>query len=195
MICGLIATTLPFGRSAAPQEPATLGSAAPFVGLALLQGAISYVGGRLSASALGDPVISDVQSWFKNAIAELEAFVSAELRRQLDQRAMEQMRADLPGINTNLCQYSSLRASNRPRNKYLLERCDMTTASLLPLSLYYDQALFVTTIATYRLFTPPRIFRLSGASPRAQQGPLAATCFWRWLIRQHFPRACAQGTQ
>ncbi|WP_128931939.1 hypothetical protein [Bradyrhizobium zhanjiangense] len=97
MICGLMATTLPFSRSAAAQEPVTLGSAAAFVGLALLQGAISYVGGRLLASALGDPVISDVQSWLKNAIAELEAFVSAELRRQLDERVIEQMSRGLAG--------------------------------------------------------------------------------------------------
>ncbi|BBZ91326.1 hypothetical protein BRDID11004_75460 [Bradyrhizobium diazoefficiens] len=161
MICGLIATTLPFSRSAAAQEPVTLGSAAAFVGLALLQGAISYVGGRLLASALGDPVISDAQSWLKNAIAELEAFVSAELRRQLDERVMEQMRADLQGINTNLYQYSSLRASNRLRNKYLLETCDTTTASLVPLSLNYDQALFVTTTAmAYRLFTLYALYEL-----------------------------------
>jgi hypothetical protein len=53
--------------------------AAAFVGLALLEGAISYVGGQAMASAMGGPTITDIRAWIAEAVAELEAFVSAEL--------------------------------------------------------------------------------------------------------------------
>jgi hypothetical protein len=161
VICGMLACASPLNRSATAQEPITLGTVAAFVGLALLQGAISYVGGQLLSSALGDPKISDVRAWIQNAVAELEAFVSAELRRQLDERVMEQMRADLQGITTDIYQYASLRPSSRQRNKYLLETSDTETARLVPLSLNYDQALFITTTAmAYRLFTLYSLYQL-----------------------------------
>jgi hypothetical protein len=113
------------------------------------------------ASALGDPRISDVRAWIQNAVAELEAFVSAELKRQLDEKTMEQMRAELQGITTDIYQYASLEPANRERNKYLLETCDTQSASLVPLSLNYDQALFVTTTAmAYRLFTLFALYEL-----------------------------------
>jgi hypothetical protein len=137
-----------------------LAAVAAYVGLKLLDGAISYIGGQLMSHALGDPTITDVRAWIQNAVAEIEAFVSAELRRQLDERVLEQMRADLEGINTNLYHYASLESPNQT-NRYLLEICDTTTARLMPLSLNYDQALFVTTTAmAYRLFTLCGLYEL-----------------------------------
>ena len=59
-------------------------------------------------------------SWIQNAVAELKAFVSEELRRQLDERVIEQLQADLQGVIINLHQYASLRSSSRQRNKYLI---------------------------------------------------------------------------
>ena len=150
-------------RAALAAEPITLASAAAFVGLALLEGAIGYVGGRLMASALGDPSISDIRAWIEHAVAELKAFVSAELRRQLDQRVMEQMRADLQGIMINIYQYASLDPANRQANRYLVETCDTATARLVALSFNYDQALFITTTAVaYRLFTLHALYELDG---------------------------------
>ncbi|MES5482101.1 hypothetical protein QMZ05_05030 [Bradyrhizobium sp. INPA03-11B] len=138
-----------------------LAAVAAFVGMALLQGAISYVGGQMMSNALGDPTITDVKTWIENAVAEIEAFVSAELRRQLDEKVLEQMRANLQGIVTDIYQYASLDPSNRKQNRYLLETCDTTTAALVPLSLNYDQALFVTTTAmAYRLFNLYALYEL-----------------------------------
>jgi hypothetical protein len=53
---------------------------------------------------------------------------------QLDAKVMEQMRADLQGIMTDLYQYASLVPSNRKTNRYLLETSDTVTARLVPLS-------------------------------------------------------------
>jgi hypothetical protein len=126
---------------------------AALVGFWLLQGAISYVGGQLMASALGGARISDVQTWIAEAVAELEAFVSAELRRQLTELILNQMRADLDGIIQNLTEYSRLRKRDQATNRFLLESSDTKTASLVPLSLDYDQALFISFSAVaYRFF-------------------------------------------
>ena len=128
--------------------------AAIFVGLALLRGAISYVGGQLMASALGGARITDVRTWIAEAVAELEAFVSAELRRQLTELVLNQMRADLEGVIQNVTEYSRLQPANLASNRFLLESCDTRTASLVPLSLNYDQALFISFSAmAYRFFT------------------------------------------
>src|ERR1700730_12836130 len=101
-----------------------LAAVAAFVGMALLQGAISYVGGQVMSKALGDPAITDVRAWIQNAVAEIEAFVSAELKRQLDEKIMEQMRTNLQGVVTDIYQYASLDPVNREKNRYLLETCD-----------------------------------------------------------------------
>ena len=149
---GLLASTLP--RPVSAQEPVSTLAAVSFVGIALLQGAISYVGGQLAAAALGSATISDVQAWIHAAVAEIEAFVSAELRRQLDEKVIEQIRADLQGVITNLNEYASLMPKNLKQNRYLIHDSDTMTSRLLPLSLNYDQAFFISTaIMAYRLFT------------------------------------------
>src|SRR5229473_63312 len=95
-----------------------LAAVAAYVGLKLLDGAISYVGGQLMSHALGDPTITDVRAWIQNAVAEIEAFVSAELKRQLDEKTLQQMRAGLEGINTDLYHYAKLGNPDQT-NKYL----------------------------------------------------------------------------
>jgi uncharacterized membrane protein YgcG len=136
-------------------------AAAAWVGLALLYGAISYVGGRLMQSALGGAVLGDVKTWIEEAVAELEAFVSAELRKQLTDMVVNQMQADLEGIVQNITEYASLKPQNQLANKFLLEYCDTKTAELVPLSLDYDQAISVTTAAmAYRLFALYGLYEL-----------------------------------
>ena len=70
---GIAATALSTGRfDIARAEPLTIGAVASFVGLALLQGAIAYVGGELMASVLGAARITDVRTWIREAVAELD---------------------------------------------------------------------------------------------------------------------------
>jgi len=145
----------------ASAEPVTLAVVAGFVALELLKGAIGYAGGKLLASALGDPSITDVQVWIRTAVAELEAFVSAELKRQLDAKVLEQLQANLAAVNTHLYQYSHLSDDGKKKNKYLLEASDVATASLLPLAQNYDQALFIaTTGIALRLYTIFALYEL-----------------------------------
>jgi hypothetical protein len=165
-VLGALALGLPtYGSAVARADPVTVAGAASFVGLALLQGAVSYVGGKALASALGDPTISDVHTWIQNAVAELKAFVSAELQLRLDELVLEQMRADLQGTITNLYQYASLDPENRSSNRFLIEAATVSTARLLPLSMNYDQAIFITTTTmAYRLIALQALFELDNDS-------------------------------
>lgn len=164
VVMGSVATILlrlvPF-----PAQAQGLGAAAAWVGMKLLEGALNYAGGKLLAAALGDPTISDVRTWIQSAVAELEIFVSVELKRQLDGKSMEEMRADLQGVITNLHEYASLKPENREANRFLIENSNTATARLVPLSLNYDQAFFVTTAAVaYRLFALYALYQLDGDS-------------------------------
>jgi hypothetical protein len=135
--------------------------AAAWVGEKLLEGAIAYVGGRILGSALGGVSISDVEAWIHAAVADLEAFVSAELRRQLDAKVMEQIRAEVSGMRTDMQQFASLDHRHRSGGKFLLERVDTQTAELIPLALNYQQALFIGFAAmAYRLYALTALFRL-----------------------------------
>jgi hypothetical protein len=145
-------------------EPITLGVAAAFVGIALLQGAISYVGGVLMAKALGTARIEDVKEWIGEAVSELEAFVSAEVRRQLDEKVLQKLRSDLQGVITNLDHYARLGEAEQRDNKYLISTSDTTTSSLIALSLNYDQAIFISTATmAYRLFILQALYKLDRA--------------------------------
>ena len=162
-VCGLIALAIAFHkpRFVRAQDPLTFGSVAAFVGLALLEGAIAYVGGKLMAKALGEPSIRDVRVWIDNAVADLKEFVSDELRRQLIQQSVQEMVTDLTAINTNLYHYASLSKQNRERNRFLLENSAESTARLVPHSLKFDQAYFVGTAAlAYRLITLNALYDL-----------------------------------
>jgi hypothetical protein len=143
------------------QEPVTTTIGGAFVALALLQGAISYVGGKLMSSIMGDASIDDVKGWIQAAVAELERFVSAELKRQLDSKVIESMRADLSGVIENLREYSSITPANERMNAFLVQAADTKTASLLALALNYDQAIFISaSVMAYRLIALYALFKL-----------------------------------
>ena len=132
-----------------------------FVGLALLNGALSFVGGQLLRNALGYPSISDVRIWIRHAVAELKAFVSEELQRQLDDLELRDMENELQGILNNLHQYAELSSENQKSNRFLLDYVAISTARLVPRSLRFDQAYFVATTAiAYRLFILHALFTL-----------------------------------
>ena len=134
---------------------------AGFVGLGLLNGALSFVGGETLRQALGYPAISDVRIWIRHAVAELKAFVSSELQRQLDDIELRDMENDLQGILNNLYQYAELSSENQKSNRFLLDYVTISTAHLVPRSLRFDQAYFVTTTAiAYRLFVLQTLFVL-----------------------------------
>lgn len=157
------------GRFSAAQADPTLGAIAGTVALWLAQGAFEYVGGKIMANALGDAQISDVRTWIREAVAELEAFVSVELKRQLDAKVIEYMQDCLQGIKDNLYNYSSITDNNgQKERKYYLIYCDTTTAQLVHTALHYDQAIFIATATmAYRFFTLYALYNLD-----SEPGPI-----------------------
>ena len=154
VLAGLLATPLslsviPLARS----EPLTLGAASAYVGLKLLDGAISYVGGLALARALGQPTISDVRLWIRAAVDEIKEFVSEELRRSLTANSIEEMRIDMLGIRENFYHYAHLSPKNKRDYKFLLEHSSVHTSRLVHGAVQHDPAFFITTTAVaYRLF-------------------------------------------
>ena len=159
---GIVFVRTPIMAVAQP-DPLSAGAIAAFVGLALIQGAISYVGGKIMSQIMGDPSITDVHGWIEEAVGELESFVSAELQKDLDEKVIEQMRANLQGTITNLTHYAdlSLRDQKKDRWLYLVQDADEATSVLLPLSMNYDQAIFISTVAMgYRLIALQALFKV-----------------------------------
>lgn len=159
LLLGLLALTipLPISRISRAAAQITFG----LVGLWLLQGAVAYVGGKVLGKILGDPTIRDVRVWILAAVDELKNFVSSELKIQLDKQVLNKMQSDLEGINENLYHYASLSKENQITNRYLLEHSDTFTASLVPLSLRFDQSFFVATVAiAYRLMVLNSLYLL-----------------------------------
>lgn len=142
-------------------EPITASGVAAYVGLKLLDGAISYAGGEALRKALGRPTLSDVELWIRAAVDELKTFVSEELRRSLKESAVDEIRSELLGTRDNLYHYASLSVDNRGEYKYLIEDSGTRTARLLQRSLQYDQAYFVTTAAmAFRLFVLYTLYKI-----------------------------------
>ena len=134
-------------------EPLTLGAVAAYVGLKLLDGAISYVGGRALAEALGHPTISDVRLWIRAAVDELKEFITEELRRSLTANSIDEMRTEMLGIRENFYHYASLSPENKRNYRFLLEDSSVHTSRLVHGAVQHDQAFFITTTAVaYRLF-------------------------------------------
>ena len=126
---------------------------AGFVGLELLRGALAFVGGKALNNALGYASISDVRMWTRQAVAELKAFVSEELQRQLEDLVLRKMEAELAETLIHIEQYAELSKETQASNKFLLEKVSTLTAGLVPRSLQFDQAYFVATTAiAYRFF-------------------------------------------
>ena len=122
---------------------------AGLVGRELLKGALAFVGGEALRNALGYASIVDVRMWIRQAVAELKAFVSEEL----NDLVLREMEAELAGILINIDQYANLSTKAQKTNRFLLEEVSTSTARLVPRSLQFDQAYFVTTTAiAYRFF-------------------------------------------
>ena len=130
---------------------------AAWVAEELLKGAINYVGGQLMARALGGAVLTDVRTWIREAVAELEAFFVAKL----DEKVLERIRAELEGTIENLNEYSHLQPRNLSKNRFLIEHADILTASLVPLTLNYNQAVFIAYSAmAYRFVALTALYKL-----------------------------------
>ena len=126
---------------------------AGLVGRELLKGALAFVGGEALRNALGYASIVDVRMWMRQEVAELKAFVSEEVQRKLDDLVLRDMEAELTGILINIDQYADLSKKAQKTDRFLLEEVATSTARLVPRSLQFDQAYFVTTTAiAYRFF-------------------------------------------
>lgn len=157
ILAGIVALPmfLSLPRSVRAAEPFTMA----WVGIKLTEGAIAFVGGELLRIALGEPSISDVKKWIEHAVRELKEFVAEQLRRQ----TLAQIDADLSGVIYNVHHYAALTDENQQKNVYLLEHAVNTTSSLVPQSLRFEEAYFVTTVAlAYRLFAVYGLYRLDG---------------------------------
>ncbi len=140
--------------------------AASYVGEKLLGGAIGYAGGLILSKALGEVTLLDVKKWIDGAVAELERFISDELRRKFYEQAEQNMTADLRMVEESLGQYASLTAG-QSGSKYLLENSDTSSARLVPYSAQFDQAIFITSAAmAYRLLTLYSLYKLDHDSGR-----------------------------
>src|SRR5262249_21944201 len=106
----------------------------------LIEGAISYVGGAALKSAIGGATISDVHTWIREAVAELEQFITSKL----DQLVMEKMEAELEQTKQNIREYASLPSGKLRINRYLIENADTHSWELVSLSLNYRQAYAVS---------------------------------------------------
>jgi hypothetical protein len=57
----------------------------------MAEGALNWMGSNAAQHWLGVPQIIDTRSWIENAVQELEKFISADLKRQLDEHDLTQM--------------------------------------------------------------------------------------------------------
>jgi hypothetical protein len=134
---------------------------AGFVAVALLEGAISYLGGKLMASALGEATITDVHTWIRQAVLELEAFVSAKI----DELVLQQMDAELEQLKQNILEYAGLPASKLKVNRNLIDNADTHSVALAKLALNHDAAFFISTASmAYLFFARTALFRGDGAA-------------------------------
>lgn len=142
-------------------EPLTAGAAAALVAQKLLEGALQYAGGQILAHALGAATITDVRTWIIAAVAQIQAFVSEELRKQLSQLVLDEMGADLQGVVSHINQYAALLPDNQAKNRAILESVNNTTASAIPRASKYDQASpIIAGLMAYRLIARNGLYQL-----------------------------------
>lgn len=176
LLTGLAVTPLSLtGLRAFSAEPFSWSAAAAYVGLKLLDGAISYVGGKLLASALGDPTISDVRLWIDDAVKEIKAFVSAELQRQLTDIEIKELAGELNGLRDNLYHYASLSEDSRGKNRFLIEHAATHSVELVNRALEFEEAYFIATTAlAYRYFVVQALYEIDKSEGHANQGHIVA---------------------
>jgi hypothetical protein len=144
-----------------------------YVGKELLNGVIQGVGQQLLQGILGGVKTIDVRTWVREAVAQIEEFVSEELRHQLTELVMKQMNADLQGVSLNASQYDGLLPEHRLGRKTLLEEINHDTGPLVSLALAYPQALFIAFPAiAYRFYALLALYDLDNdKGPILQEKP------------------------
>lgn len=111
------------------------------------------------ANALGQVKITDVRTWIAEAVAQIQAFVREELRRQLTQLVLDEMEADLQGVISHVNQYASLLPENQALNRAILESVNNTTATAIPRVSKFDQASpIIAGFMAYRLIARNGLF-------------------------------------
>lgn len=113
------------------------------------------------ANALGSAKIVDVRTWIMEAVAQIQAFVHEELRKQLSKLVIDQMEAELQACISHANQYAALSRVNQAKNRALLEHINNTTASAIPRVRQFDQATPVLAgLMAYRLIARNGLYEL-----------------------------------
>ena len=105
----------------------------------LAEGALQYLGGKLMATILGDPSISDLDDLIKNAVIQIEAFIPVALQQALAQNDLNTLNANLSGLLTDLNQYAGYTThQEKLTNRYLVTHAIEFTSSAIPLAAQYN---------------------------------------------------------
>ncbi len=141
------------GVSAARAQADPITFAAAEVGIALFNSAISRISDQLMGGIFGSGTGSDqnldqIHTWIQNAVADLERFVTAELKAEFYAQTQVQFDAEMAKVLEALRLFpTNLAAAKQGLNVDFLHIAIITASGLVEQSLHYPQAIFVTTRA------------------------------------------------
>jgi len=125
----------------------------------LLDQATTYAGGAAMASAFHETSIEDAKAWIDDGVKTIEGSI-AGLNARIQADLLNQMRADLDTVKSQLHEYAALSEQSRARSKPTLDNCDFCAGRLLSLSLNYPQAFWISVAATaYKLSSRFALFQ------------------------------------
>jgi hypothetical protein len=130
---------------------------ATWLAAAVLEAGLKWATGTALDAAMGGFTLNDVHTWIRQAVAEIEAFVSAKL----DEKVLEQIRSHVEAMRDLMNQYASLKPKKRFAGKFLLKHVDTTSAELLHLTFNYPQAMAIGFVALgYRMLAVTSLYKL-----------------------------------
>ncbi len=148
-----------------PQVPVVLLTVGLDLGEALYKKGIDYASGTLLQNIFKESKPVDAQEFMSEAVKGIESKI-AGLEAKIDQQNLDRMQSDLHGISSTFAEYVTP-LDQGEGDKSLLDYCDTTSATLLSLSMRYEQAFFLSTaVLAYRLLTRFALFQLARSSGR-----------------------------
>jgi hypothetical protein len=118
-------------------EPKALFFPWVFIAQGIATGALSYVGGRILASVMGEPSLGDIQKMIKQALVDLTQYILEQLREIVTEDRVHHLEALAISVETNLRRYANLPKDIQRRNRYLIEEADKKTSEAIPACLIY----------------------------------------------------------
>ena len=156
-----------------PQVSLVLLSVGLDLGEALYKKGIDYASGTLLQDIFKQSKPVDTQEFMSEAVKGIESKI-AGLEAKIDQQNLDRMQSDLHGISSSFAEYVAL-LDQGEGDKSLLQYCDTTSATLLSLSMRYEQAFFLSTaVLAYRLLTRFALFQLDRSSGRSGEGRITS---------------------